>query len=154
MVVSARLATLPYWEQCWFASDTTATKSVKLRLYLMDMPSGVAVKVCAVQPTTDTAASATSIDLNISSPLTCSQHYLSQQLSVDSGPEKDAGPWVDRPGVSFSWRVELTNRRRGCHSGSGLRDGERAELVRVGRPHVVHDAAAFRHVTFPPKSVI
>ena len=23
MVVSVRLATLPYWEQCWFASDTT-----------------------------------------------------------------------------------------------------------------------------------
>ena len=61
-------------------------KSVKLRLYLMDMPSGVAVKVCAVQPTTDTAATTASIDLNISFPLRVlfSQHYTSANITNSS----------------------------------------------------------------------
>ncbi len=56
IVVSVRLATLPYLEQCWFASDITAICSVRLRLYSIVMPVGVAVKVCAAQPATDTAA--------------------------------------------------------------------------------------------------
>ncbi len=44
-------------------------KSVKLRLYFIVMPLGVAVIFFAAQPTTDTAATTASIDLNISFPL-------------------------------------------------------------------------------------
>ena len=49
-------------------------------LYFIVMPLGVAVIFCAAQPTTDRAATATSIDLNILFPrgVLFSQHYLSQ----------------------------------------------------------------------------
>ncbi len=66
MVVSVRLATFAYWEQCWFASDITSMNSVRARLCLSEIPLGVAVKVFGAQPKIDTAASVTSISLNIS----------------------------------------------------------------------------------------
>ncbi|MCH8091987.1 MAG: hypothetical protein IIC57_06540 [Proteobacteria bacterium] len=37
-----RLATLPYCEQCWFASDTTVMWSVKFALYSIEIPLAVA----------------------------------------------------------------------------------------------------------------